>query len=200
MPIATAHRLAATMLASGALALAGCESTSLAPVATPVVEQLGRTTVRAGTSQLWAVVDYGLAAADLGGEWLIVNVAVTAADRQSVRLERGGIFIRTPSGIREPLLTQAEFREHWTQLRGLLRRADMAANPLWAEFPHNRRPCDFEFFAPPGGSSYDSVEISDRRVCGEQLVFRIPGGIQPGRWVLGFNLTEGDVRIPFDLS
>jgi hypothetical protein len=178
----------------------GCETTSLAPVSTPVIQQLGPTTVRAGASGLWAVVDYRAAAGSLGSEWLVLTAAVTAADRQSVRLERSEIFIRTPSGTRIPLLSQAEFRTAWPQLRGSLRRADVAAAPLWAYFPHDRRRCEFEFLAPPGGSSYDSVEINDRRVCAEQLVFRVPGGIQPGRWVLGFNLTEGDVRIPFDLQ
>ena len=80
-----------------------CETVSLAPVDPPVVEDLGPTLVRAGNSQLWAVLDFRFAAGNIGSEWLIVDVAVTAADRGSARISRDGIFIRTPTGTRIPL-------------------------------------------------------------------------------------------------
>ena len=88
----------------------------------------------------------------------------------------------------------------YSQLQSSLRRADVAASPMWAYFPRARRQCDFQFFAGPGGTTYNHVEVNDRRACGERLVFQIPGGVQPGRWVVGIDLEESELRIPFDLS
>ena len=177
-----------------------CETVSLAPVDPPVVEDLGPTLVRAGNSQLWAVLDFRFAAGNIGSEWLIVDVAVTAADRGSARVNRDGIFIRTPTGTRIPLPSQAEYQSIHSQLQSAIRRADVAASPMWAYFPASRRQCDFQFFADPGSTTYNYVEVNDRRVCGERLVFQIPGGVQPGRWVVGIDLEESELRIPFDLS
>ena len=177
-----------------------CETTSLAPADPPVVEQVGQSTVRAGNGQIWAVVDYGSARQSEGGEWMILDAAVTAADGRTARLTRDGVFLRTPAGIRLPLLTQAEFSQAYTELRAPLRRSDVASNPLWAYFPSNRRHCRFEFYKPPGGGvAYDEVEVNHRRACSEQLVFSVPGGVQPGRWVVGIDTEEGGLRIPFDL-
>jgi len=187
--------------AAAALAVVvACETTSLAPADPPVVERLGPTLVRSGNSQVWAVLDFRFAAGNLGSDWMIVDLAVTAADRRSVRVRRGGIFVRTPTGTRIPLPSQAEYLRVHSQLQSALRRADVAASPMWAYFPRDRRQCDFQFFASPGGTVYNDVEINDHRVCGERLVFQIPGGVQPGRWVVGIDLEESQLRIPFDLS
>ncbi len=189
--------------AAGAAALTlvlGCETTSLAPADPPVVENLGPTTVRAGNSELWAVLDFRFAAGNTGSEWLIVDLAVTAADRTSARINRDGIFIRTPTGTRIPLPSQEEYLIVHAQLQSSLRRADVASSPMWAYFPTSRRQCNFQFFASPGGATYNRVDVNDRRVCGERLLFHIPGGVQPGRWVVGIDLDESELRIPFDLS
>jgi hypothetical protein len=95
---------------------AACESTSLAPADPPVVEQVGQSTVRCGSGQIWAVVDYRAARQGVGGEWMVLDVAVTAADRQKVRLSRDRIFLRNPNGRRLPLLSQAEFLSSYTEI------------------------------------------------------------------------------------
>lgn len=192
--------LSAVGIAVAFVPILACETVSLAPAEPPVVEELGPTMVRAGNSQLWAVLDFRFAAGSLGSDWLVVDVAVTAADRRSARVTRDGIFVRTPTGTRIPLPSQAEYQRVYSQLQSSLRRADVAASPMWAYFPRDRRQCDFQFFAGPGGTTYNHVEVNDRRACGERLVFQIPGGVQPGRWVVGIDLEESELRIPFDLS
>ena len=183
------------------LVATGCATSSLTSPDTAVVEQLGQAVVRAGSGDLWAVVDYRYAAQSLGSEWLIVEVAVTAADGRRFRLGRSDIFLRTPSGARIPLPSQAEFSLAYNDLRGAFRHAGVAASPLQAYMPTNRRPCEFQFFAIPGsGITFDEVEINDRRACQARLPFLVPGGVQAGRWVLGIDLAESELRIPFDLS
>jgi hypothetical protein len=184
-----------------AAVVASCSTTSLSSPAAPVVEQLGQNVVRAGSGDVWAVVDYRYAAQSLGSEWLILEVAVTAADGRRFRLGRADIFLRTPSGARIPLPTQAEFSLAYNDLRGAFRHAGVAASPLQAYLPTDRRPCEFQFFAVPGtGITFDQVEINDRRACQARLPFLVPGGIQAGRWVLGIDLAESELRVPFDLS
>lgn len=181
--------------------VAGCTTSSLISPERPVVEQVGQFVVRAGSGDIWAVVDYRYAAQSLGSEWLIVEVAVTASDGRRFRVSRSDIFLREPSGARIPLPTQSEFSLAYNDLRGAFRHAGVAASPLQAYLPSNRRPCAFQFFATPGsGITFDEVEINDRRACFARLPFHVPGGSQPGRWVLGIDLAESELRVPFDLS
>jgi hypothetical protein len=48
--------------------------------------------------------------------------------------------------------------------------------------------------------SFDEVTVNDRRGCFGRLYFSVPGGIQPGRWVLGIDQPESEIRIPFELG
>ena len=196
-----ADALTGRAVAVAVLLAVGCSTTSLSPPDTAVVEQLGQAVVRAGSGDVWAVVDYRYAAANAGAEWLILEVAVTAADGRRFKLDRSDVFLRGPSGARYPLPTQQEFSLAYSDLRSAFRNAGVAASPLQAYFPSNRRPCSFQFFAPPGaGITFDTVEINDRRACQARLPFLVPGGVQPGRWVLGIDLEESRLRVPFDLT
>ena len=124
---------------------------------------------------------------------------MSGAEGHSVEVEREKVFVRTPAGRRVRLATQQEFGRAYSELRGELVRANVVADPSYY-FPHTRRPCDMQFFAAPGtGIAYDNVAINDRRVCYERFFFQVPGGIQPGRWVLGIDFEESEVRVPFDL-
>jgi hypothetical protein len=146
------------------------------------------------------VVDTKHAAANLGREWLILDLAVTATDRHTATVRRENVFVRTPSGRRARLATQAEFVQAFTALRARVRQANIVASPLLAYFPRVREGCWFQFFAEPGTTvTFDSVSLNDRRACVERLYFRIEGGVSPGRWMLGIDLEESDLRIPFQL-
>lgn len=180
--------------------LSGCGSVALEATDPPVAEEVGPSTVKVASSEVWAVLDYRFASQNLGSEWLIVELGVTAADRRSADIKRDAVFVRTPEGRRLPLASQGEFSRAYAELRPELNRADVNRRPIYTNFPHNRRLCRFQFFAEPGGDVvFGSVYVNDQRACYERLFFRVPGGVQPGRWMLGIDFEESDIRIPFRL-
>jgi hypothetical protein len=68
-------------------------------------------------------------------------------------------------------------------------------------FPPSRQRCSIQLFVAPGeGVSFDQVTVNDRRACEGKLFFYIPGGVQPGRYVLGMDLEEDEIRIPFTME
>jgi hypothetical protein len=56
------------------------------------------------------------------------------------------------------------------------------------------------YVAPGEGVAFDEVTVNDRRGCQGKVMFNIPGGIQPGRWTLGIDFEESQIRIPFTLE
>jgi hypothetical protein len=179
--------------------LVGCTGVAISPTDPPELEMVGDGVLRYRGVELWIVVEYQYAATSVGSRWLLLDVGATAAENQTATIERDKVFVRTPAGRRVPLATQSEFGLAFNDLRGRLRRANVLQNATYS-FPATRRPCRFEFFTVPGaGVTYDSVWLNDKRVCYERLLFDVPGGVAPGRWVLGIDLEESDIRIPFQL-
>ena len=110
------------------------------------------------------------------------------------------MFLRTPDGSQIPAPSQKEFNEAYSGLRANISQANVAREPM-DYFPPNRVDCAIQFYVAPGeGVAFDQVTVNDRRACQGKLFFNIPGGIQPGRWVLGIDLEETDIRIPFQLG
>ena len=65
----------------------------------------------------------------------------------------------------------------------------------------NRVKCNLQLYTAPGeGVTFDQVAVNDRRACEGKLFFYIPGGVQPGRYVLGMELPEDEIRIPFTME
>ena len=146
-----------------------------------------------------AVLGYRYASSSIGDEWLILEVALTSPDGQSANIKREDVFVRTPAGERIPLATQREFGEAYSGLRPTLQKAAVARDPM-DYFTAKRRDCQLGFFTSPGGGVvFDELTLNDRRGCQGQFFFRVPGGIQPGRWVLGIDLEESEIRIPFTM-
>jgi hypothetical protein len=178
-------------------AVTGC-STAL-PTDDPGVVRLGEYIVRTTGPEVDAVLGYRFASASIGDEWLILEVALTSPNGQSANITRDNVFVRTPSGQKIPMATQREFNEAYGGLRATLQKAAVARDPM-DYFNASRRDCRLGFFTTPnGGVSFDELTLNDRRGCQGQLYFRVPGGIQPGRYVLGIDLEESEVRIPFTL-
>lgn len=149
--------------------------------------------------ELWLVVDYEFAAQNLAEEWLLLDFHATGSSGASVSLERDAFFVITPAGRRIPLATQKEFGQAYGGLRAKLRRAQIVRNPL-SYFPGGRRACSGGFFAAPGqGLAFDQFTVNSQLVCATMLFFAIPGAVQPGQYVLGIDLEETEVRIPFRL-
>ena len=118
---------------------------------------------------------------------------------QTATVKRENVFVRTPDGNRIPLATQEEFGEAYGRLRSTITKAEVQRDPM-DYFPPTAQPCSLELFAAPGAAvTFDEVSVNYRRACQGRLYFRVPGGVQQGRWVFGIDLEETEIRIPFQL-
>jgi len=189
----------AVLVAAAAL---GCSTANvLPPQEVPVLESIGDGVVRFGGQDAWVVVDYRFARLSAGAPWLLLDVGATAADGRRATIERGKVFVRSPSGRRYPLATQKEYRQAHAELANLTRRADVAGSASY-DFPGSRQPCSFDFFVRQSQRrqvAFDEVYVNDHRACFERFYFHVPDGVEPGRWVLGIDLEQSEVRVPFDL-
>jgi hypothetical protein len=146
------------------------------------------------------VLGYRFANSQIGDEWMILEVGLSSPNGQTATVEREDVFLRTPDGTRLPVPTQKAFNEAYGSLRPVISKANVDRDPL-DYFPPSRIECAIQFFVTPGGGvSFDEVTVSDRRGCFGRFFFAVPGGIQQGRWVLGIDQPESEIRIPFDLG
>jgi hypothetical protein len=180
----------------------GCSTANvLPPQEQPVLESIGDGVLRYGGPNAWVVVDHRFARLSTGAPWLILDIGVTAADGQRATISRAGIFARSPAGRRYPLATQQEYRQGHVEIANLSRRADVVGSASY-DFPGSRKPCRFNFFVRQSERrqvAFDEVYVNDNRACFERFFFSVPDGVEAGRWMLGIDLEQGEVRIPLDL-
>jgi hypothetical protein len=187
-----------TVLFGAVVAATACSSA--VPTETPGVEQLGQYLMRQKAAEADVVVGYKHAAQTLGDEWLLLELAITSPSGESAKFERENIWVRTPAGVQVPAASQKAFGEAYGKMRSKISQANVARDPM-DYFPPNRLPCSLDLFVTPGeGVAFDQVTVNDRRACQGKLFFYIPGGVQPGRYVLGMDLEEDEIRIPFTLG
>jgi hypothetical protein len=185
------------MVALAVVSTVGCAST--APTGTSEVGEVGEYLMRQRGPDLEAVLGYRYAAQSQGEEWLLLEVALTSPSTRDATIERDDIFVRTPDGKRIPLATQEEFGRAYGGMQAKIRQANIMRDPM-DYFSPRRRPCQIQFFAAPGAAvTFDRVTVNDRRACTGKLFFKVPGGIQSGRWMLGIDLVETSIRIPFKI-
>jgi hypothetical protein len=186
------------ILPLGLMVLAmGCSSAT--PTDTPGVDQLGRYILKQEGPEVDVVLGYKFAKSKVGAEWLILEMAISSPAGTSAKVERDNVWVKAPDGVKIPLATQESFGQAYSKMRNVIAAADIARDPL-EYFPPSRRPCLVQFFVPPGaGVAYDSVSVNDRRACQGRLFFKVPGGVDSGRWTFGIDLEESTVRIPFEL-
>jgi len=177
----------------------GACATSSRPPGPEVIEE-SRTLVRYQGRELQALVSSRWAEANLGDEWLILLVSLTGGRSAATAVSREALRVRGPSGTRYPLPSQQTFREAYPELYAALRSPDIVSLEP-GSFGGLRQPCGRWFFAGPWESfAYEELAVTSFRVCSGPLVFLVPGGVQPGRWVLEIDLDESRVRIPFILE
>ncbi len=200
----TMSRLRLTAAIAGLVAAAalGCSTANvLPPQEAPVLESIGDGVVRFGGQDAWVVVDYRFARISTGEPWLLLDIGATAADGRRATIERDKVFVRSPAGRRYPLATQREYRQAHAEIANLSRRADVAGSASY-DFPGSRQPCSFDFFVRQSQRrqvAFDEVYVNDTRACFERFYFHVPDGVERGRWVLGIDLEQSEVRVPFDL-
>jgi len=193
-------RISLTIIA-GSL-LIGCGSTGSTPstLTEPTLDDPGKFISRYRGPGFECLVDYQFAATSLGGEWMVLNVAVAGTQSASQEVRVDSIWLRTPDGTRIPLPTYAAFADAWGEVQSLSRRAALAASPL--DFTRgDRNWCSLSFHPNPGTAAVlTAVNVNFRKLCSGLLYFQIPGGIQPGRYAFIIKLEETDVVVPFTLA
>lgn len=192
-------RNATLMTLSLSLVVLTIACSSATPTDTPGVDQLGKYILKQEGPEVEVVLGYKYASGTLGKDWLILEIAVTSPAKTSAKIGRESMWVRSPDGTKIPLASQKLFGEAYGRMRNTVSAADIARDPM-DYFPPSRRPCLVQFFVPPGSAvAYDAVSVNDRRACEGRLYFKVPGGIDPGRWTFGIDLEESTVRIPFEL-
>lgn len=178
--------------------LAACSSS--VPTGTPGVDRTGQYLLRNTGDEIVVVISYKYAVKNLGDPWLLLEMAVSGQSRYATEIKRENVFVVTPGGERINMPSQKEFAQAYSELQSSIRRADIAAEPL-DYFGGDKRRCSVPFFVVPGtGTTSDSLFVNDRQACSGRIYFPIPGGVQPGGWILGIDLEESRVRIPFVLE
>jgi hypothetical protein len=178
--------------------LLGCSSAT--PTDDPGVERLGEFILRHNGDQTTSILGFRHAAANVGSEWMLLELAFSSPPGKRAEIRRQDVFLRTPRGDRVPLATQQEFAEDYGTLQAFMTKADVVRDPM-DYFPPSRQDCLVGFYsAPPGASvTFDRVSLNDRRACQGRFFFKVPGGVQNGRWTLAIDLEESKIRIPFTL-
>jgi hypothetical protein len=178
-----------------------CATSSGPRTGEPGTRDISRYAVLFEGPEISAALGYFQATRSLGDEWLILAVELTASSGSGRAIVgHSDVLVITPDGRRIALVSQEEFRENYSQIRVALERS-LRSLPILGRYDRSQMPCDRWFLADPfGGFAYDEVPVNTFQVCSGPLVFRIIGGIQPGRWRLVIDLEESRVDIPFELE
>jgi hypothetical protein len=189
---------AAVLFVLTALGLVACSSAE--PTDDPGVDRMGKYILMSRGPEAEVVVGYRYAQQNLGAEWLLLEIAATSPPKQNARIERSKVSIKTPNGTTVPLATQTEFSEAYRGLQSSIRASDVVRDPM-DYWPPRKQNCDIRFFVAPGsGVSFDEFSVNDFRACQGKFFFKIPGGVQAGRYVLSIDFEESEIRIPIPLE
>jgi hypothetical protein len=183
----------------GLLLLAACTATS-SRNADLGTRELSRYVVLHRGIELDVAVGFRQASQGLGDELLILAVEFKSASRSGpTTVSRADISVFTPDGRRLVLIDQTEFRKIYGRIRVAVERS-LDALPILGRYETSQMPCDRWFLADPfGGFASQEIPINAFQVCSGPLVFRVPNGVQPGRWRLIIELEESRVDIPFEV-
>ena len=183
------------------LLITGCATSSAPGTTKPGTREVSRYAVIHEGPELAVALGFHQATRSIGDEWLILAVELTASARGGRTIvNRSDISVLTPDGRRLPLINQEEFREYYGAVRVAVERA-LRSLPILGRYDRSEMPCDRWFLVDPfGGFAYDDIPINTFQLCSGPLVFKVVGGIQPGRWRLIIELEESRVDIPFELE
>ena len=181
--------------------ITGCATSSGPGTTEPGTRQVSRYAVIHEGPELAVALGFHYATRSIGDEWLILAVELTAADGSGrAVVNHSDISAITPDGRRLALVSQEEFRERYGEFRVALERS-LRSLPILGRYDRSQMPCDRWFLRDPfGGFAYEEVPVNTFQLCSGPLVFKVVGGIQPGRWRLVIDLEESRVDVPFELE
>jgi len=186
----------------GLLLTAACASSTGPQSTEPGTQEITRFAVLHEGPEIAAMVVHPSGKRSVGEEWLALAIEITGTRGSGpVVVRRSDITVRTPDGHRLTPTSQNKFRENYPRLMIPVGRT-LANLPLLDRYKLNRDvPCEQWFFAaPPGMITFDEIPLSSSQICSGPLIFKVPGGIQPGRWRLIIELRESRADIPFMLE
>jgi len=181
--------------------IAGCATSSGPGTTEPGTREVSRYAVIHEGPELAVALGFYEATRSIGDEWLIVAVELTAsAGGGRAIVNHSNISVISPDGRRLVLVSQDEFRENYGAVRVAVERA-LRSLPILGRYDRSQMPCDRWFLVGPfGGFAYDEVPVNTFQLCSGPLVFKVTGGIQPGRWRLIIEQEESRVDVPFELE
>ena len=183
------------------LLIAGCATSSGPGTTETGTREVSRYAVIHEGPELAVALGFFQATRSIGDEWLILAVELTAsAGSGRTIVNHSDISVISPDGRRLALVSQDEFRENYGAVRVAIERA-LRSLPILGRYDRSQMPCDRWFLVDPfGGFAYDEVPVNTFQLCSGPLVFKVSGGIQPGRWRLIVEQEESRVDVPFELE
>lgn len=193
--------LKSSALGLGLLLTFGCASSPTSTDNESGTRQIHRNAVLYEGSEMVAAIGFSTSKGTFGEPWLVLSAEIMATRGSGPAfVRRSDITARTPDGRRLTLITQEEFLANGPRLKIPLNRV-LSHLPLLYRYQTSDVPCDEWFLTDPRRSiALDQVPLNSFQACSGPLVFRVPGGVQPGRWRIVFELEESQPDIPFVLE
>jgi hypothetical protein len=156
----------------------------------------GATTVVYRGSRVQVAVSCRYARYHPEGKWLMLDTEMTAFGGP-IQIPRTAIAVRTPSGEVVPLATQQEFEQGYPELASPIRQANFLREPL-GYFLHEPFRKLHLFRVHGVGWVWPYVLLDPFHNCYGRLYFRLPAGVQKGRYELLIQVPRnGEAVIPF---
>jgi hypothetical protein len=185
----------------GALLITACANSQGSYSSDPGIYVFNRNAVLYEGPEMVAAVAYRQGKNSVAQEWLILAVELTSPRGSGPTIvDRNAISVYTPDGYRLPLASQDEFVRNFARLRIPVEQT-LQFLPLLYRVEPNRMPGDQWFYAISAENiGYDEIPMNSSQKFWGPLLFSVPGGVQPGRWRLVFELEESRPDIPFDIE
>jgi hypothetical protein len=195
------HILKFSTLPLGLLLICACATSPGSYSSDPGIYVFNQNTVLYEGPELVAVVAYRQGKHSVAEEWLTLAVELTSPRGSGPTVvRRSDISVYTPEGRRLALASQDDFVGNFVRLRIPIDRT-LAFLPLLYRVEPNRIPSDRWFFAIAAEKvGFDEIPINSSETFLGPLIFSVPGGVQPGRWRLVFELEESRPDIPFTIE
>jgi hypothetical protein len=181
--------------------MTACATSQDVDPSAPGTSVMNRNAVLYKGPEMVAVVTYQQGKYSVAQEWLILGVEMTSPRGSGPTIvRRNDISVYSPDGRRFSIIGQDEFVRALARLRIPMERT-LNSLPLLFRVEPSRMPSDRWFYAIGALQvAFDEIPLnSSERFLGP-LIFGVPGGVQPGRWRLVFELEESRADIPLTIE
>jgi hypothetical protein len=181
--------------------VSACATPSGSDPSAPGVQIISRNAVLYEGPEMVAAVAYRQGKKSVAEEWLILAVELTSPRGSGPTIvHRKDFSAFTPDGRRLALASQDEFVRNYNRLRIPVEQT-LQFLPLLYRVEPNRMPGDRWFYAVSAENiGYDEIPMNSSQKFWGPLIFRVPRGVQPGRWRLVVELEESRADIPLTIE